>query len=264
MGGLVGYASSDDEDEVAVKPDTQAPAQAALSAAAVRIEEDAKAEQLEQKSKEAPATVLSQPGIDKVEKEPVVGPLPQNAVPLGPSLPSMDDVAMVSEDGLQAPSSPYSSNRALIQNLTLPTVPNLDIPPSPPGSPPASTTKRFEQFLDLKRKGTHFNSKLENSTALANPSLMDKLMGFVGIEGRHQYQTTLPPDLWNADALPDWAFADKLRKSHDKVVKEREAKQASGGRSSIDFVPSTTQPAGANTPAVGGLSRGEKRKAGWK
>lgn len=166
------------------------------------------------------------------------------------------------EDSLE-PSSPYSANRARIHNLTLPTVPNLDIPPSPPGSPPASTNKRFEQFLQLKKKGTHFNSKLEQSTALANPSLMDKLMAFVEIEGKSQYETTLPLDLWNPRAFPDWAFADKLRKTREKVVKDRETEHASGGRGSIDFVPSSTQASGG-TSAQGGLSRGEKRKSGWK
>jgi hypothetical protein len=175
----------------------------------------------------------------------------------------MEDASTAESEDPMGPSSPYSANRALIQSLTLPTVPNLDIPPSPPGSPSASINKRFEQFLDLKRKGTHFNSKLEQSTALANPSLMDKLMAFAEVEGKSQYDTTLPPDLWNPQAFPAWAFSDKLKKTREKVVKEREAEHASGGRGSIDFVASST-PASGSSSAPGGLSRGEKRKVGWK
>lgn len=82
------------------------------------------------------------------------------------------------------PSSPYTTTRSLIHDLTLPTIPNFDIPASPPGSPPpaaAGTNAKFTQFLALKRKGTHFNEKLEQSSALRNPALTDKLLQFVDI-----------------------------------------------------------------------------------
>ena len=177
----------------------------------------------------------------------------------------MEEVfAQDDSDPGQPPQSPYSRERAIIHDLTLPSVPNLDIPPSPPGSPTPSTNKKFEQFLELKKKGIHFNSKLESSAALRNPSLTDKLMGFVEIDEREQYQTTLPADLWDPNGFPEWAFRDRLRKSRDKVVKEKEADKASGNRSGIDFVASTTAAASA-TFTVGGIGRGtEKRsKGGW-
>lgn len=178
----------------------------------------------------------------------------------------MEDDAFINNqdlEGTSAPSSPYSANRALIQDLTLPSVPNLDIPPSPPGSPPPGANKKFEQFLALKRKGTHFNAKLEQSAALRNPALMDKLMGFVDVGERAQYETTLPSDLWDPKAFPDWAFRDRLKRSREVVAKEREAERAAGGRDSIDFVSSSSTPMGG-TASVGGLSKGEKRKSGWK
>lgn len=160
-------------------------------------------------------------------------------------------------------SSPYSANRALIHDLTLPSVPNLDIPPSPPGSPPPRASKSFEQFLALKKKGTHFNSKLEQSTALRNPTVTEKLMDFVGLDERQQYETTLSPDLWNPAAFPETAFLENLRKSRDRIAKQREADKASGARTSVDFVPSTAT-GNATAPAAGGLPRGDKSRSSWK
>ena len=110
-----------------------------------------------------------------VETDPIVGPV------LGP--PRMDLVMAdpLEEDDDFTPQSPYSSNRALLRDLTLPTVPNYDIPPSPPGSPVASTNARFKHFLHLKKQGIHFNEKLATSSVLKNPSLMQKLMDFSDI-----------------------------------------------------------------------------------
>jgi hypothetical protein len=52
-----------------------------------------------------------------------------------------------------------------------------------------------------------------------------------------------------------------LKKTRDKLVKAREAEQASGGRSSVDFVSASR--AEASTPTPGGITKGEKRKSGW-
>ncbi|KFG87752.1 hypothetical protein MANI_112613 [Metarhizium anisopliae] len=156
-----------------------------------------------------------------------------------------------------APSSPYTTTRSLIHDLTLPSVPNLDIPPSPPGSPPPQTSSKFQQFLTLKRQGTHFNSKLEQSAALRNPSLTDKLLSFVDLSGPAQYETTLPLELYDPSGFPEWSYRDKLRRAREDVVKAREEK--AGGRSSIEFVSGSV-----HSPGTGrGISR-EKRKGGWK
>lgn len=89
-------------------------------------------------------------------------------------------------------------------------------------------------------------------------------MTFVEIDEQTQYSTTLPPDLWNPNAFPEWAFRSKLRKSRERLAKEKEAEKLIGGRTSVDFVPSTAaNPAAISMPVDGGLSRGEKRKGGW-
>jgi hypothetical protein len=119
--------------------------------------------------------------------------------------------------------------------------------------------------LQLKQKGIHFNSKLEQSTALRNPALMDKLLDFVGIDEMGQYETTLPKELWDPRGFPEWAFRDKLSKSREKIAKEKEVDRTASGRTAIEFVSSNSSSSGAATGLPGGLSsRGEKRKGGWK
>ncbi|KAG6008978.1 hypothetical protein E4U21_003530 [Claviceps maximensis] len=156
-----------------------------------------------------------------------------------------------------------------MHDLTLPSLPNLTIPSSPPGSPPPATNKKFQQFLHLKRKGTHFNMRLESSPALRNPALTDKLLSFVDLTGSAQYETTLSTDLYDPSRLPRYAHRDRLRKAREALVKERDGDRVSA-RGGVDFVHassmSTTPLGGAAGAAGGGLvSRGsEKRKSGWK
>ncbi|KAK1730780.1 hypothetical protein CaCOL14_002871 [Colletotrichum acutatum] len=271
MGGLVAYASSDEDDEVEeveeveevkteiaekpaspkdstgsnnVKPPSISPAAATTTAAAPQ-----------------PPTE-PQPSTEAI----TIGPVQQHSVPLGPSLPPMDtqlpDLPS-GEDPSQPPASPYTASRALLRDLTLPPVPNFDIPPSPPGSPPPALSAKFTQFLDLKKKGVHFNAKLAQSAALRNPSLTDKLMSFVDLDGRAGYATTLPPALgWDPtseDLLPDWAGRTALRQSQDKV---RGAGARKGG-GPVEFVPAVESASPAAGIEQGGLvSRGGKRKAG--
>ncbi|KAF7560709.1 hypothetical protein G7046_g3418 [Stylonectria norvegica] len=262
MAALVGYASSsgEEEEEEEVKqiispkaPTTTITATAAKGENADIVGEDGAA------SKTDGAT-LSTPSQGSSA---VIGPILQSAVPLGPSLPPMDEPEIVEPDSYEAPLSPYSANRAQLRDLTLPSVPNLDIPPSPPGSPPPGVNKKFEHFLELKKNGVHFNAKLEQKAALKNPSSMDKLTGFAELDEQSQYSTTLPSDLWDPNAFPEWAFRGKLRKSREKIAKEMETGKTGGGRTAIDFVPSTT-PSSSSTLGAAGVGRGEKRKGGWK
>ncbi|KAK3355769.1 hypothetical protein B0H65DRAFT_57802 [Neurospora tetraspora] len=105
--------------------------------------------------------------------------------------PSTSSTALPSAPSAEPPKSPYTTTRTLLRDLTLPALPNMDIPASPPLSPSdissverlASLTSKFDKFLELKRtKGQHFNSRIAQSAATKNPGLMDKLMRFVGVE----------------------------------------------------------------------------------
>ncbi|KAG5999813.1 hypothetical protein E4U43_001847 [Claviceps pusilla] len=289
MAGLVAYASSDDEDGTAPQ----------ISHSTVS-DIPSKPEPANQETELAPpdtyqASLHSQspPPPPPQQQQPPSQPQPQSqstirSIPLGPSLPPPDaNTSLLLEplpepspsrssspsdanaaDPTNAPSSPYSSTRAIMHDLTLPSFPNLTIPSSPPGSPPPATNKKFQQFLHLKRKGTHFNTRLESSHALRNPSLTDKLLSFVDLTGPAQYETTLPPELYDPTYFPSYAHTDNLRKAREALVKEREADRVSAR--GVDFVHASSMSTtplggGGGATAAGGLvSRAEKRKSGWK
>jgi hypothetical protein len=137
----------------------------------------------------------------------------------------------------------------------MPPIPNFDIPPSPPGSPPLAATKKFTRFLELKKQGVHFNEKLEKSSALKNPSLLLKLMEFAGIDEKDQYASALPEDLAVPTTFPAWAYADQLNKTQQKILKKREAEQARKQRDAIDFVPAVGLGASSRA-ATPGAARG--------
>lgn len=134
------------------------------------------------------------------------------------------------------PQSPGTTTKAALRNLTLPTVPNLDIPPSPPGSPPPTMNKKVAQFLELKKRDTHFNGKLARSSAMKNPSLLGKLITFAGLDFSDQYTTTLPTELWDPQGFPSWAYKDELAKAQQEAQKKRDEERVRVGRGAADFV----------------------------
>jgi len=166
-------------------------------------------------------------------------------------------------DTSSAPSSPYTIQRATVRSLTLPADPNLDIPPSPRGSPALGADQKFAHFLELKKQGIHFNSKLASSSALKNPSLLPKLMNFAGVEEQKQYATTLSVNLWDPAGFPDWAYKEGLAKDQQIVLKRKEDERAKASRESIDFVSASRlgQSSGGGTPELGSGSRGMKGSA---
>lgn len=156
---------------------------------------------------------------------------------MGPAGPPVEPD--LGKDNQSAPLSPYSANRQAIRNMTVPTMPSLDIPPSPPGSPPPAMEKKFQHFIDLKKQGVHFNEKLAASPALKNPALFQKLMDHAGLGEQDQYSTTLSENLWNPNDFPSWAYKEELAKSQQEVAKRKEEERARTPRESIDFVPAT-------------------------
>lgn len=215
--------------------------------------------------KEAHVSPPPQPSQSKAEQSgpaPQIGPaLPADSATMGPSLPPPDEAEAYPEqmdedldqdaqpDPTRPPLSPYSANRALLHQLTLPTVPDMDIPPSPPpGSPSsdarhAALTAKFDKFLELKRtKGVHFNARIADSHAFRNPEQTDKLLGFIGVDtkfdrdsgaGAGQYATTLPTEFWDPAGFPAWAYRGQLRRAQEKVSKERARAQGEA----VQFVP---------------------------
>lgn len=184
--------------------------------------------------------------------------------------------ASSSAEALEPSKSPYTATRTLLRDLTLPAIPNMDIPASPVLSPSsdigsieklAALTSKFDKFLELKRtKGQHFNSRIAQSAATKNPGLMDKLMRFMGVEtevwfdddspaahtldgaegaegaevkppaGWEQYATTLSKEIWDPSSLPGLAYRENLRKTQERMQKENERKR--GER--VEFVSGGT------------------------
>ncbi|KAK0656864.1 HCNGP-like protein-domain-containing protein [Cercophora newfieldiana] len=171
-------------------------------------------------------------------------------------------MAFLSEPGAadsDPPRSPYSTARALARDLTLPAVPDMAIPPSPPPTQHADMTSlnaKFDTFLKLKRRAAdpaHFNSRIGASSALRNPALMDKLLGFVGMEtefsegdaaGTAQYGTTVGSDVWDPAGFPEWAYRGALRRAQERGTRERERARGEP----VQFVSSG---AGAGVEAAG-------------
>ncbi|KAH9888217.1 HCNGP-like protein-domain-containing protein [Xylariomycetidae sp. FL2044] len=249
MAGLVSYESSDEEEQE-VQP----------VAAATKPLKQTKEGDEDTNTKPIPTAATKPVAVpaNKDVKEPaIIGP--QRGPAPGPSFPPLEEDNSTLEEPADAttpsqpPGSPYTSTRATLRDLTLPTVPNMDIPPSPPGSPPPATSRKFEQFLELKKKGVHFNAKLAQSSSLRNPALMDKLLGFVDIDQqRDQYRTTLGADLWDpAGAFPRFAFKEQLRQSQSEVGQAR----ARGKGAPVEFVSATSAVEG-NVGGDGGDGQG--------
>ncbi|KAF1971359.1 hypothetical protein BU23DRAFT_555897 [Bimuria novae-zelandiae CBS 107.79] len=218
----IDYVSSDEEDVSSVaKPEPKPPLPAVVSA-----------------PEPAPAPVEEKPAPTALPEGPAQGP---SATPL----PEDDET-----QDITPPGSPFTSNRLMMQSLTLPPVPNLDIPPSPPGSPPQKSTKKFAQFLELKKNGQHFNQRLEGSPVVRDPNHSRKLMDFAGINDEDQYVSTLPEGLGVPAVWPEWAYGDALNASQKKINKVKESERSKVPRYSVDFVPAESgASSGSGTPA---------------
>ena len=188
---------------------------------------------------------------EELKIEPAVQTGIANQELMGPAGPPLSTVP--ENNTFSQPSSPYTSQRATIRNLTLPSNPNLDIPPSPPGSPAPGADQKFAHFLRLKQQGVHFNAKLASSSALKNPSLLPKLMEFAGVKDQHQYATTLPTHLWDPEGFPESAYKEELAKSQKEISKRKEEEKAKATRDGIEFVSATNsgQSSSGVTPGMG-------------
>ncbi|KAI1265954.1 hypothetical protein F5Y18DRAFT_384013 [Xylariaceae sp. FL1019] len=233
MAGLVAYESSDEDEEVSRQPAPE-PLKTTVSATA------------DTRSKLNPTTstnALPNPSIHEAprpnsdEASSVYGP--QMRPSSGPSFPPLE------EDTLPPlpPGSPYTATRAMLRDLTLPAVPNMDIPPSPPGSP-SSLNKKFENFLELKKKGIHFNSRIASNPSMKNPTLTDKLLAYAELDSRDQYETTLGKDIFNFE-FPRDAFKERLRASQSEIKSDRSRKQG--------------QPVEFEKASTGGTSTGKRK-----
>ncbi|KAL2857709.1 HCNGP-like protein-domain-containing protein [Aspergillus pseudoustus] len=222
MLGLTAYGSSS-EDEVDQSPLRQPKQELKASQPKASQIHSAKSPQISHA--QLPAQFL-----DKEPSGPVPGPL------LGPQHKETE--------GLQSIDGQSSPSRTLIHDLTLPPVPNLDIPTSPPGSPNRSANAKFAHFLRLKKQDVHFNEKLAGSASLRNPSLLNKMMEHAGINEQAQYSSSLPDELWDPSILPSWGYKEELLKAQRQLNSKAEEKRSKAQRETIQFVSSNSSRSG--------------------
>ncbi|KAI1767619.1 HCNGP-like protein-domain-containing protein [Hypoxylon sp. FL1150] len=241
MAGLVAYESSDEEEEVAPQPEPKP----------LKQDEDATVVTNREPSAPAQPNASSQKEPEKEQPAAIIGPQIGPTPAAGPSFPPLEEAPMDDDEGGSAsglpPASPYTATRALLRDLTLPPLPNTNIPPSPPGSPPPATSAKFERFLELKKQGIHFNSKVAQNPSMSNPALMDKLLAFVELGSpADQYCTTLSEDLWNPAGFPRHAYKEQLRQSQLDIEKSR----ARGKGAPVDFVAASASGGGGDQGAA--------------
>ncbi|EEP82969.1 proteasome subunit beta type 4 [Uncinocarpus reesii 1704] len=167
---------------------------------------------------------------------------------MGPFQPPEQFYSKEETASLPHKSSLPSSQRSLIRDMTLPPYPNLDIPPSPPGSPSPSSNQKFTHFLSLKKQGIHFNEKLASSSSLKNPSLFSSLRKHAGLEERSQYATSLDLGTWDVSGLPEWGYKEELQKVQQEIRSKIKDDQQSAPREGIDFVQASKQTNRSESP----------------
>ncbi|KAI1171214.1 HCNGP-like protein-domain-containing protein [Nemania sp. FL0916] len=220
MAGLVAYESSDEEEEV--KSEAAAP-EPLRKTEAVKADANSTPGTSIQGPPKAPQPEPQQQELDTDERPAVYGPqIGPSSAPTFPPLEVEEDPASAEGVAPSRAGSPYTAMRALLRDLTLPAVPDMSIPPSPPGSPPPATSRKFENFLELKKRGVHFNARLADTPSMKNPALADKLLAFAGLDHRDQYRTTLPSELLcGPDAFPRQAYCEQLRQSQSEIAQSR-------------------------------------------
>ncbi|KAF2212842.1 hypothetical protein CERZMDRAFT_97342 [Cercospora zeae-maydis SCOH1-5] len=236
MNSLVAYESSDDEEDVQSEAMAET-VKAALPPSAAQ-------------AASAPVTQSTTPSPPiPVADRPVSGPSARPA----PAVSALQD--------LQDPSfDVYAFERQRLRELTMPTVPNFDIPDSPP--PPArnseeaaalaATTKKLERFLELKRQGVHFNDRLQSTDSLRNPSMLPRLMDFAGLEREDGHASSLSEEVAVPVKWPEECYIESLLKQNGRREKKRLRE-----RDQVDFVPAKS--GGSSASGTPGSSTGPRR-----
>ncbi|KAL2795814.1 HCNGP-like protein-domain-containing protein [Aspergillus keveii] len=212
--GAYGSSSEDEVEQAPLQKTKQELKSSAPGASQIQVDKDPQIPQAQ--------SIARKPVPDREPNGPVSGPV------LGP--------AHNATGSMQLGDGQFSTSRTLIHDLTLPPVPNLDIPPSPPGSPNPSANAKFAHFLRLKKQDVHFNEKLAGSASLKNPSLLNKMMEHAGIDGQAQYSSSIPTELWDTSSLPNWGYKEELLKVQKESNAKAEEKRVKGQRAMIDFV----------------------------
>ncbi|KAK5084067.1 hypothetical protein LTR70_008059 [Exophiala xenobiotica] len=216
MNSLVGYGSSDEEDEAPAQASTKTPQ--STSSAFVNG---------------------SSHGVGLGEGHVAEAPKIAEDAVVGPSMPS--DTSATATDAYEEEAEqelPSMSERDQLRYLTQPSHPMASLPPGPTSEADSTVTAKFKRFLELKAKGVHFNQDLAGKSSFKNPTLFASLLERSGLLAESQYASTLPSDMFSIDILPPWAYKEQLLKSQQTLTAELEATrkaQSAAGKRTIEF-----------------------------
>lgn len=216
MNGLVGYGSSDEEDEAPISASAGKPQQSQSSL-----------------TNGAVATV-STDGQNVSSFTPV-----SVDAMVGPSRP--DDASATVQDAYEEDAKqemPSMSEKDLLRYLTQPSHPMASFPPEAASEADPAITARFKRFLELKAKGVHFNEDLAGKSSFKNPTLFASLLERSHLPSRSQYASSVPSEVFSMNLFPPWAYKEELLKSQQALGAELEVTkkaQSTAGKRNIEF-----------------------------
>ncbi|EXJ79024.1 hypothetical protein A1O3_08525 [Capronia epimyces CBS 606.96] len=217
MSALVGYESSDEEDE-SVEAEVHPIVEAVGTTADAQVSQSASV-----------TTQASKQGTTRshqIADGPIVGP-------------TMPDQGANELDGESTSEIQQTmSERDAVRFLTQASHPMTSMPSSPPGSPDPATNARLKRFLDLKAKGVHFNDDLASKSTFRNPSFLATMMARVGLDRQDQYRTSLPHEIWDPLCFPHSAYKEDLLRSQQTIRERDSATKKSlsvSGKRTIEF-----------------------------
>ncbi|RMZ80631.1 hypothetical protein DV738_g2582, partial [Chaetothyriales sp. CBS 135597] len=218
MNALVSYESSSDEEDIAITP-----AKGNIANTAV-------------------------PSAEDHALAPMVGPS------LPPDLDSADQGSSAVANDLSVDALLAGlTEQDLIRHLTQASHPINVLPPSPPGTPDPVVEARFSKFLELKRKGLHFNADLVKKQSFRNPAILKTLVARAGIDDQLSYASSLPTHIWDPAGFGAHAFKEELARSQQSIRERelaRKRNESATGSRRIDFHTSSTPSSQHSTPAA--------------
>ena len=229
MNGLVGYGSSDDENEH-------------LAPASAGKPRDGEAALMNGRKIDALSDQQRMEETHKASEYAMVGP----SMPDDASATAVDTYEDEAEQTL-----PPMSEKDLLRYLTQPSCPMTSLPPEATSAADPAITAKFKRFIELKARGVHFNQDLAGKSSFKNPNLFASLLERSGLSAETQYASTLPSNVFSVDKLPPWAYKEELLKSQQALVAEMEAHrkaQSAAGKRTIEFTSAGEARSREHTP----------------
>ncbi|XP_067940799.1 SAP30-binding protein-like [Watersipora subatra] len=117
---------------------------------------------------------------------------------------------------------------------------DVQIPPSPPGSPPKSLIENIARIC--KRGQGCLDASIASRKEFRNPSIYEKLLSHLGVDEKG---TNYPPELYDPSIWDKSSFYDELAKLQNIEMEKRKAEKKD--RVKVDFITATKPTSAAHT-----------------